>query len=221
MEPNIIMPSRKRKNAQEPGAGAPPKKRIKAKDARMAAKTQAQLLQTRESLAQIGVRTIDDDDISVLPVGYIHFAGRAPPEWHGRKERQIDAPPNCLQTFVFIITGILDSLERDEATKIIVNLGGKVTATVTKSLTHAIVGREAGSSKIQRIKQQQVPMINEDGFFDLIRYLSRNEESKRVVNVEKCEVSSTCTAAGSLHQTCASPKSQICSNDTFDSQPMF
>ena len=50
----------------------------------------------------------------------------------------------------FVITGVLESLERTEAQSIIEKYGGKVTQSVSKKTSYAVIGREAGPSKLQK-----------------------------------------------------------------------
>ena len=47
-----------------------------------------------------------------------------------------------------MITGVLESLERDEATDIIKKYGGKVTTNVSGKTSYIVIGEEAGESKL-------------------------------------------------------------------------
>ena len=55
---------------------------------------------------------------------------------------------NCLEGLTFVITGVLESLERDEATDIIKKYGGKVTTNVSGKTSYIVIGEEAGESKL-------------------------------------------------------------------------
>lgn len=76
--------------------------------------------------------------------------------------------PNCLKGKVFIVTGVLDSLEREEAWKLIVDNGGEVVKTMAKKTNHALVGSDAGESKLKEIKDRNIPIFSEDDLFLLI-----------------------------------------------------
>uniref|UniRef100_A0A034VZC1 Replication factor C subunit 1 n=1 Tax=Bactrocera dorsalis TaxID=27457 RepID=A0A034VZC1_BACDO len=92
--------------------------------------------------------------------------------------------PNCLAGLTFLVTGVLESLERDEAASIIKELGGKVMTTVGKRLNYLIVGEEAGPKKLVQAEEFGVNVISEDGLLDLIREKS-GDLSKQSVKEEK------------------------------------
>jgi replication factor C subunit 1 len=79
--------------------------------------------------------------------------------------------PNCLYGKVFVITGVLDSLEREEAIDLILKYGGEVTKSVAKKTTHALVGLEPGPGKMAQIRARGLPIVDEDGLFEMIRTL--------------------------------------------------
>ncbi|XP_011182495.1 replication factor C subunit 1 [Zeugodacus cucurbitae] len=91
--------------------------------------------------------------------------------------------PNCLAGLTFLVTGVLESLERDEAASIIKELGGKMVTTVGKRLNYLVVGEEAGPKKLVQAEEFGINVISEDGLFDLIREKS-GDRSKQVVKEE-------------------------------------
>ena len=58
---------------------------------------------------------------------------------------------NCLEGLTFVITGVLESLEREEASELVKNYGGKVTGNVSGRTSYLVVGEEAGESKQQKV----------------------------------------------------------------------
>ena len=52
----------------------------------------------------------------------------------------------------FVITGILESIEREEAADLIQRYGGKVTHSVSKKKSYIIMGWDPGESKLSRSK---------------------------------------------------------------------
>lgn len=58
---------------------------------------------------------------------------------------------NCLAGVSFLITGILDSLERNEAEDLIHNYGGRTVNSVSGKVSYIIVGDEAGPSKLEKV----------------------------------------------------------------------
>lgn len=69
----------------------------------------------------------------------------------------------------FLITGVLESLERSEAASIIKEYGGKTMTVVGKRLSYLVVGEEAGLKKLAQAEEFGVKVISEDGLLDLIR----------------------------------------------------
>ena len=51
----------------------------------------------------------------------------------------------------FVITGILESIEREEAADLIQRYGGKVTQSVSKKTSYVIMGRDPGKSKFSKV----------------------------------------------------------------------
>jgi replication factor C subunit 1 len=82
-----------------------------------------------------------------------------------------EGAPNCLAGKSFLITGVLDSLERAECEALILKHGGKVAKSVTKALTYAVIGTEPGASKMKSARRalQTSSVSDEDGLFELIR----------------------------------------------------
>ena len=51
----------------------------------------------------------------------------------------------------FVITGILESIEREEAADLIQRYGGKVTQSVSKKKSQVVVGQDPGESKLSKV----------------------------------------------------------------------
>ena len=56
-----------------------------------------------------------------------------------------------MEGLTIVITGILESMERDEAKTLVEKYGGKVTQSVSKKTDYMVVGRDAGVSKIAKV----------------------------------------------------------------------
>lgn len=82
---------------------------------------------------------------------------------------------------MFVITGILDSLLREECTDLCKEYGARVVGAVSGRVTHGIVGLEPGASKIAKLKANRTPTISEDELFDMINRSRKNakEEEKK------------------------------------------
>lgn len=78
---------------------------------------------------------------------YLHRSGpRAP----GSKTIP-EGEENCLEGLTFVISGVLDSLEREQATDLVKRYGGRVTGSVSKKTSYLVVGEEAGQSKLSKV----------------------------------------------------------------------
>lgn len=67
----------------------------------------------------------------------------------------------------FVFTGGLISFSRDDAKKIVEELGGKVSSTVSKNTDYVVVGKEPGS-KYEKAKKLGLKIINEEDFKKII-----------------------------------------------------
>ncbi len=63
----------------------------------------------------------------------------------------------------FVLTGTLPRRSRAEAETLIKQLGGKVTSSVSKSTNFVLAGENPGS-KLEKARQLNVPVIDEDEF---------------------------------------------------------
>jgi DNA ligase (NAD+) len=77
------------------------------------------------------------------------------------------AAGNALQGKSFVLTGMLESMARNDAKSIIEHLGGSVHASVTKKTTYVVAGSEPGS-KLDKARSSGIKIINEEEFLKLI-----------------------------------------------------
>jgi DNA ligase (NAD+) len=68
---------------------------------------------------------------------------------------------------VFVLTGTLESMTRDEATAALVQLGATVAGSVSRKTSYVVAGRDAGS-KLERARQLGIETLDEGGFRALI-----------------------------------------------------
>jgi replication factor C subunit 1 len=94
---------------------------------------------------------------------------RTPPT-AGTKELPIGAE-DCLAGLVFVFTGILDTLGREEGQELVKKYGGKVTGGPSSKTSYVVLGSDAGPKKLETIQKYNLKTINEDGLFELIRRL--------------------------------------------------
>jgi DNA ligase (NAD+) len=81
-------------------------------------------------------------------------------------------PPLNIQTEltgkIFVLTGTLETLTREAAEEAIVQLGGKVSGSVSKKTQFVVAGADAGS-KLAKAQQLGVPVLDETAFLKLLK----------------------------------------------------
>lgn len=74
---------------------------------------------------------------------------------------------NKLSGKAFVLTGTMESLDRDEAKLKIKEMGGDVQSAVSKNTDYLVAGENAGS-KLQKARELGVKIINEKEFLELM-----------------------------------------------------
>ena len=75
--------------------------------------------------------------------------------------------PGPLSGKVFVLTGTLPTMTREEATAAIERLGGRVAGSVSKKTAFVVAGDEAGS-KLEKARTLGIAVLDEDEFKRLI-----------------------------------------------------
>ncbi|CAH8362335.1 unnamed protein product [Eruca vesicaria subsp. sativa] len=108
--------------------------------------------------------------------GFMNFGERKDPPHKGEKEVP-EGSPDCLAGLTFVISGTLDSLEREEAEDLIKRHGGRVTGSVSKKTTYLLCDEDIGGKKSEKAKELGTKFLTEDGLFDLIRSSKPSKKS--------------------------------------------
>jgi DNA ligase (NAD+) len=75
--------------------------------------------------------------------------------------------PGPLAGKVFVITGTLSSMSREDATVALERLGAKVSGSVSRKTNYLVAGADAGS-KLQKAQELGVETLDEEAFQKLI-----------------------------------------------------
>ena len=85
-----------------------------------------------------------------------------------RMEDERDAStPQTLEGLTIVVTGSLVDFSRDGAKEAIISRGGKASSSVSKKTDYVVVGDSPGS-KAEKAEQLGVPILDEDGFKNLL-----------------------------------------------------
>ncbi|MBP1565461.1 MAG: NAD-dependent DNA ligase LigA [Oscillospiraceae bacterium] len=68
---------------------------------------------------------------------------------------------------VFVLTGTLPTLKRDEAKKMIEELGGKVSSSVSKKTNYVVAGEDAGS-KLTKAQELGITILSESDLLSMV-----------------------------------------------------
>ena len=77
------------------------------------------------------------------------------------------AQPGPLAGKVFVLTGTLSSLTREQASEALERLGAKVAGSVSKKTTYLVAGGDAGT-KLEKARQLGIETLDEEAFVALI-----------------------------------------------------
>lgn len=147
----IASPTNKKQKVQKPSSSAKKEKKVKEPKESSAEDDQARHERKQASIAM-----------------YHKFKNRASVINPGSKEIP-KGKPDCLKGLQFVISGVLESMERDEAADLIKSCGGNCVTGMSKKVTHLILGDEPGMSKQAKAEELGIPQITEDDLLNLIR----------------------------------------------------
>jgi len=68
----------------------------------------------------------------------------------------------------FVLTGTLQAMTREAAEEAIVQLGGKVSGSVSKKTHYVVAGTDAGS-KLKKAQQLGITLLDEAAFLKLLK----------------------------------------------------
>lgn len=138
---------------------------------------------------------------------YLKYVARGGATNPGSKEVP-EGKPGCFEGLVFVLTGVYESLEREEMTSIVKKLGGKVTTSLSKNTKYLVVGSEAGESKMAKAKTLGTPTLSEDEFLNLIREKSGKEKENKTPKTSPEKVEDNKVMADEKKNKVSSPKNK-------------
>lgn len=76
---------------------------------------------------------------------------------------------NKLDGQAFVVSGVFESVSRDELKKLIEDNGGRVSSSISSKTSYVVAGDNMGPSKKAKAEQLQVPIISEYEFMMLLK----------------------------------------------------
>ncbi|KAH0742617.1 hypothetical protein KY290_030610, partial [Solanum tuberosum] len=119
--------------------------------------------------------------------GFMNFGERKDPPHKGEKEVP-EGAPDCLAGLTFVISGTLDSLEREEAEDLIKRHGGRVTGSVSKKTTYLLCDEDVEGRKSSKAKELGTAFLTEDGLFELIRSSKKSKSATQPESKKSADI---------------------------------
>ena len=76
--------------------------------------------------------------------------------------------PQPLKGFIFVFTGELDKYSREEAKRLVEELGAQTVDSISRKVTHLVVGKNPGSKLEKAKKFGTIKIISEEEFYKLL-----------------------------------------------------
>lgn len=89
-------------------------------------------------------------------------------ETNGVKPKSVQSTSGELSGKSFVITGTLETMQREEAGQKIRDLGGVFQSSVGKDTNYLVAGKNVGASKLEKAKKLGTQVINEEELLKLI-----------------------------------------------------
>ncbi|CAJ0824433.1 15632_t:CDS:10 [Entrophospora sp. SA101] len=105
------------------------------------------------------------------------FLNRPSPSALGSKELP-KGEKNCLQDKTFAFTGELTSITKEKAQDLVKQHGGRVTTSMNNTTSFVVLGDDPGPKKLNKIEELNIPTLDEDGLFNLIKESRGNSEPR-------------------------------------------
>ena len=109
---------------------------------------------------------------------------------HGCKTVPI-GKDNCLKGKAFVVTGQMESLDREELEDLIKQYGGLVRAAVSGKTDYMIVGDEPGESKLKKAREHKTKQISEDDFLEILKKSNPTGQASSTSSSEQSQTKSS------------------------------
>ncbi|MBF9254681.1 NAD-dependent DNA ligase LigA [Pontibacter sp. 172403-2] len=69
----------------------------------------------------------------------------------------------------FVISGVFESMSREELQQLILSHGGKVVNSISAKLSYLVAGDKMGPAKLEKASKLNIPILSESEFLEIIR----------------------------------------------------
>ena len=83
-------------------------------------------------------------------------------------EEQLQGQTDLLKGQTFVVSGVFETLGRNELKKMIEDNGGKVASSVSSKTTYLVAGDKMGPSKRAKADKLNIPILSESEFLELL-----------------------------------------------------
>ncbi|RZS92616.1 NAD-dependent DNA ligase LigA [Aquimarina brevivitae] len=77
---------------------------------------------------------------------------------------------DLLQGKTFVVSGVFETISRNELKKCIEDNGGKVSSSISSKTSFLVAGENMGPSKLEKASKLNIPIISETEFISMIEY---------------------------------------------------
>ena len=86
-----------------------------------------------------------------------------------REERNPEGNADALAGVCIVVSGVLDSMARDEFSQYVARHGGRTSKSVTRKVTHLVTDHgEAGPSKLKKCSSFDIKVVGEDAILGMV-----------------------------------------------------
>ncbi len=83
-------------------------------------------------------------------------------------EEQLENQTDIIKGMTIVVSGVFETMSRDELKKLIENNGGKVGSSISSKTTYLVAGDKMGPSKRTKAEKLGVPIISEQDFLSML-----------------------------------------------------
>ena len=81
---------------------------------------------------------------------------------------QLIGQTNILKGHIIVVSGVFESVSRNELKKLIEDNGGKLSSSISSKTSYIVAGSNMGPSKKEKANQLGVPLVSEHEFLQKI-----------------------------------------------------